>query len=55
MLKLIHMEDEKYVNVKYDKIGLDYNLTRKADKYLTAQLLYPLKPIKDGKYLDIRC
>jgi SAM-dependent methyltransferase len=42
-------------DVKYDKIGIDYNLTRKADKYLTTQLLYHLKPIKSGKYLDIGC
>jgi len=41
--------------VKYDKIGLDYNLTRKADKYLTEQLLHHLKPIKSGIYLDIGC
>jgi len=40
---------------KYDKIGIDYNLTRKADKYLTEQLLYHLKPNKVGKYLDIGC
>ena len=43
------------MEVKYDKIGTDYNLTRKADNYLTAQLLYHLKPIKGGKYLDIGC
>lgn len=55
MFKLVHMKDEKYVKVKYDKIGTDYNLTRKADTYLTKQLLYHLKPIKDGKYLDIGC
>lgn len=43
------------MKVKYDKIGTDYNLTRKADKYLTAQLLRHLKPVKGGKYLDIGC
>lgn len=43
------------MEVKYDKIGTDYNLTRKADKYLTEQLLRHLKPIKSGKYLDIGC
>lgn len=43
------------MEVKYDKIGTDYNLTRKADKYLTEQLLHHLKPIKSGKYLDIGC
>jgi ubiquinone/menaquinone biosynthesis C-methylase UbiE len=43
------------MEVKYDKIGIDYNLTRKADKYLTEQLLYHLQPTKNGKYLDIGC
>ncbi len=43
------------MEVKYDKIGTDYNLTRKADKYLTEQLLHHLKPNKSGKYLDIGC
>jgi len=43
------------MEAKYDKIGVDYNLTRKADKYLTEQLLYHLKPIKSGRYLDIGC
>ena len=43
------------MKTKYDKIGVDYNLTRKADKYLTAQLLHHLKPNKSGKYLDIGC
>lgn len=43
------------MEVKYDRIGIDYNLTRKADKYLTKQLLHHLKPTKNGKYLDIGC
>lgn len=43
------------MEVKYDKIGTDYNLTRKADNYLTEQLLCHLKPKTDGKYLDIGC
>ncbi|NKI30426.1 class I SAM-dependent methyltransferase [Croceivirga thetidis] len=43
------------MEVKYNTIGLDYNLTRRADKYLTKQLLYHLQPTKDGKYLDIGC
>ena len=41
--------------VKYDNIGTNYNLTRKADKYLTERLLHHLKPTKSGKYLDIGC
>ncbi len=47
--KITHMD------VKYDKIGTDYNLTRKADKHLTEQLIHHLKPTNSGKYLDIGC
>jgi ubiquinone/menaquinone biosynthesis C-methylase UbiE len=43
------------MNVKYDKIGVDYNRTRKADNYLAQQLLLHLQPAKNGKYLDIGC
>ncbi len=43
------------MGVKYDEIGVDYSLTRKADKFLTEQLLYHLNPRKDGCYLDIGC
>lgn len=43
------------MQVKYDKIGLDYNLTRRADPYLTEQLFHHLAPFKDGIYLDIGC
>ena len=43
------------MDVKYDKIGTNYNLTRKADKYLTEQLIHHLQPTKIGKYLDIGC
>ena len=43
------------MEVKYDKIGIDYNLTRRADKYLTKQLLHHLQPTKNKKYLDIGC
>ncbi|MFH4965712.1 class I SAM-dependent methyltransferase [Gaetbulibacter sp. M235] len=43
------------MEVKYDKIGIDYNLTRKADKYLTKQLLFHLNPQKSGIYMDIGC
>lgn len=41
--------------VEYDKIGTDYNLTRKADEYLTRQLIRHLEPTESGKYLDIGC
>ena len=43
------------MEVKYDKIGTDYNLTRMADNYLVEQFLYHLDPTKSGKYLDIGC
>ncbi|AUP77992.1 16S rRNA (cytosine(1402)-N(4))-methyltransferase [Flavivirga eckloniae] len=43
------------MDVKYDKIGIDYNLTRKADPFLTQQLLHHLNPKKNGIYLDIGC
>ena len=43
------------MKAKYDQIGINYNLTRKADKYLTEQLLYHLQPTKNEKYLDIGC
>lgn len=41
--------------VKYNKIGTDYNLTRRADKYLTTRILHHLNPDKEGNYLDIGC
>ncbi|MDT0606846.1 class I SAM-dependent methyltransferase [Croceitalea rosinachiae] len=40
---------------KYDQIGTNYNLTRRADPYLTEQLLSHLQPIQTGRYLDIGC
>ena len=43
------------MQVKYDKIGVDYNITRQADPYLSSQLLKYLQPHKNGTYLDIGC
>jgi len=43
------------MEVKYDKIGKDYNLTRKADKLLTENLVKYLAPKVEGIYLDIGC
>ena len=43
------------MSTKYNKIGINYNQTRKADSYLTEQLLKHLNPIKGGLYLDIGC
>ncbi|RSC93655.1 class I SAM-dependent methyltransferase [Tenacibaculum singaporense] len=41
--------------IKYDKIGNNYNSTRKADKKLTENLIRLLSPSKEGVYLDIGC
>jgi SAM-dependent methyltransferase len=43
------------LKAKYDKIGNNYNATRKADKYLTEKLLHYLNPRHNGIYLDIGC
>ena len=43
------------MTVKYDRIGLNYNETRKADPYLTERLLHHLQPKPHRHYLDIGC
>lgn len=43
------------MNIRYNKIGTDYNRTRKADPLLTEKLLFHLNPNKKGTYLDIGC
>lgn len=43
------------MSTKYNIIGTNYNQTRKADPYLTEQLLKHLNPSKGGLYLDIGC
>ncbi|WP_299524341.1 class I SAM-dependent methyltransferase [Winogradskyella sp.] len=43
------------MSAKYNKIGINYNQTRKADPFLTDQLLKHLNPTKEGLYLDIGC
>ncbi|MFD3002577.1 class I SAM-dependent methyltransferase [Pontibacter toksunensis] len=43
------------MEVKYDNIGINYNQTRKADKYLTSRFLHHLEPKKDKLNLDIGC
>ncbi len=40
---------------KYDIIGVNYNLTRKADPYLYKRLHFLLNPQIKGTYLDIGC
>lgn len=40
---------------KYDKIGINYNQTRKADKYIADRLAYHLHHEKEKQYLDLGC
>ncbi|MCB0641315.1 MAG: class I SAM-dependent methyltransferase [Phaeodactylibacter sp.] len=40
---------------KYDRIGIDYNETRKADPYILGRLTAKLLPIPEGRYLDVGC
>ena len=40
---------------KYDKIGIIYNRTRKADKYISDRLAYHLNLEKEKQYLDLGC
>jgi ubiquinone/menaquinone biosynthesis C-methylase UbiE len=43
------------MQTKYDKIGIGYNRTRKADKYLVGRFYHHLNPEKGKQYLDIGC
>ncbi|MFD2589164.1 class I SAM-dependent methyltransferase [Croceitalea marina] len=43
------------MEIKYDKIGVGYNRTRKPDTFLTQRMLQHLSPNQDGIYLDIGC
>lgn len=43
------------MEVNYDKIGVDYNSTRRADPFLAKKFNEHLGPNKDGIYLDIGC
>lgn len=40
---------------KYDRIGLNYNQTRKADPYLVARMTALLAPSEGEQFLDIGC
>ncbi|MGI9542532.1 MAG: class I SAM-dependent methyltransferase [Cyclobacteriaceae bacterium] len=40
---------------KYDEIGVDYNLTRRADPYLLSRFQHYLNPQAEGLFLDIGC
>jgi ubiquinone/menaquinone biosynthesis C-methylase UbiE len=43
------------MNAKYDRIGIDYNETRRADPYLASRLIHHLQPKEGETYLDIGC
>ncbi|MEM6892400.1 MAG: class I SAM-dependent methyltransferase [Bacteroidota bacterium] len=43
------------MKAKYDRIGINYNQTRKVDPYIASRLLFHLKPKLEGLYLDIGC
>lgn len=40
---------------KYDKIGTNYDTSRRADPYLLSRLVHHLHPKNDCEYLDIAC
>ena len=40
---------------KYDKIGINYNQTRRADPYLVQRMLHHIQPQEGHHYLDIGC
>ena len=39
----------------YDKIGDGYDISRKADPYISSRLLFHLKTKKGAKYIDLAC
>jgi SAM-dependent methyltransferase len=41
--------------IKYDKIGVGYNTTRKADPYLLGRMYDLLQPQPEQPYLDLGC
>ncbi len=43
------------MEAKYDQIGVDYQVSRKADSFITDRLLKHLQPQAEGVYLDIGC
>ncbi len=43
------------MKAKYDRIGKEYNQTRKADAYLLERLIQHLCPKENDKFLDIGC
>lgn len=43
------------MEIRYDKIGTDYNCTRVADNYIGEKARILLNPQKNKQYLDIGC
>ncbi len=43
------------MKIKYNRIGVNYNRTRKADPFLVDRFLHFLNPNPNGLYLDIGC
>lgn len=41
--------------VLYDKIGIGYDTTRRADPFILSRLLHYLAPVKGRLYLDVGC
>ena len=39
----------------YDRLGIGYDATRRADPYLVTRLLAHLRPLAGGRYLDAGC
>jgi ubiquinone/menaquinone biosynthesis C-methylase UbiE len=37
----------------YDRIGVGYDTTRRADPYLLSRVIHHLKPHREGRYLDV--
>lgn len=55
MLNLTGTHQIDTMSAKYDKIGVHYNTTRKADPFLVGKLFEHLSPEADGIYLDVGC
>lgn len=43
------------MSAKYDKIGKQYDATRRSDLYLAGRLVTLLKPEPSNRYLDLAC
>jgi ubiquinone/menaquinone biosynthesis C-methylase UbiE len=49
------MSSSELCSPLYDRIGLQYDTTRRADPYLVERLIYHLNPGPHGAYLDMAC